>query len=280
MSYKDVKKILSKLTFEQQNFLNNQKYEARLSIKDWIIFLQDLAILDTFGDKVRQRYKVYWIVSIVFFIITLIFIPVITAFVVLPVLFLISFSYFIRIFLILKKKNLSNHLRLQVFPFLAAIKDDLNEKEKVNMHLNFSNPTDKSNLTRTIPNSSKRYPKTTTYFYSLPYFKASFTMQDGTEVNIENEDIIRKRSITKRSASGKIKSKEKYKIKHKFDLKIAFPKTRYQYLGTHPELYTELPDFHQFSLKTKQISLQLEVILPAESVLALFATAYKNVKPL
>lgn len=280
MSYKIVKQALAKLTPEQQTFLKTRKYEGRQTMKQWLELFHGLALLDTHGDKIRNKAKNIWIVSLVFFIISLFFVAVVPLILIVSAILLILFIYFLVIFFKLDKIDLSNHLRLQVYPFLAAIKDDLNEKGKIQMTLDFSEVVDKKYLIETIPNTSKRYPKITTRYYKLPYFSASFTLQDGAEVEFEAEDLVRKRDITKRGSSGKVKSKVKYKIKHSYDLKIAFPKSRYQYLPGKPLIYNELPEYHELRLKIKNISVVLGTVQPPENLLMIFAAAYQSVRPL
>jgi hypothetical protein len=280
MSYNIVKQALGKLTPEQQTFLKTRKYEGRQTMKQWLELFHGLAVLDTHGDKVRAKAKNIWIIALVFAIISLFIVAVFPFILILTIILLAVFIYYLTIFLKLNKIDLSNHLREQVYPFLAAIKDDLSEKEKIKMTLDFSDATDKKYLVQTIPNSSKRYPKITTYFYKLPYFSANFTLQDGAEVEFEADDLIRKRDITKRGSSGKIKSKVKYKIKHSYDLKIAFPKSRYQYLPGNPLVYNELQDYHELRLKTKNVSLTYGTIEPPEKLLMIFAAAYRSIKPI
>jgi len=280
MSYKEVKKILSELSPEQTEFLKTRKYEGRKTMTEWLELFHKLAIVDTLGDKARSTAKALWITFLIITIFSLFLSGAFPFLFVIPLIFLGLFIYFLRNFLKLKKIDLTNQLRLQIYPFLAAIKHDVHKKEKIMIRVDFSNPINKNYLRETIPAKGLRYPRIKTTYYALPYFFFFFTMEDGSEVDFEAEDLIRQRNITKVGSSGKIKSKVKYKIKHTFDLKIAFPKKRYDYLDSNNVMYNDLPEYHQLRLKKKIISTQLETIQTPEILLSIFAGAYQNVKPI
>ena len=281
MSYKDVKRILKELTPEQTEFLKTRKYEGRQNITKWLELFHKLSVLDEHGDNVRAKAKKWWITSIVLFFISFFLVAVSPFLLAVTLGFLVSFIVFLVFFLKLKKMDLSNHLREQIYPFLAIIKDDIPKKEKMKMQLDFSpDSTTKNYLTETIPNTSRRYPKIKTRFYTHKYFYASFTMEDGAEIEIEASDLIRRRDVTKVSASGKIKSKVKYKVKHSYDLNAAFPEAHYNYLQGTQIPYTNENGYHKLRLKKKNVSLSLGKIESPEELLSLFAAAYQNVKPI
>lgn len=279
MSYKQVKQVLAELTPEQTEFLKTRKYEGRQNVTKWLELFHKLSTFDELGDAARASAKKrsIWFGVFSFLSILICLSPYL---IIIPILLLSAFAYSLTIFFKLKKMDLSNHLREQIYPFLAIIKDDLPKKEKIIMKLDFSDPMNDKYLTETIPNEGRGYPKIKTRFYTHIYFYASFTMEDGAEIEFEVSDVIRKRNITKIGASGKVKSKVKHKVKHSYDLRAAFPKAHYNYMPGTQIPYTDADGYHKFRLKKKNISLVLEHIEKPEELLSIFAAAYQNVKPI
>lgn len=281
MSYKEVKNILTELSAEQKEFLKTKQYEGRMNMKQWLELIHKMVILDTKGDKARGRALTFWILSLILTIIGFIVVAAseITYLLFIPAVFLALFVYFLVVFFNLKKIDLTNQLREQVYPFLAAIRDDIPRKAKITLKMNFSEAVQKKHVTEIIPPQGRRLPRIKTTFYTLPYFSSIFNMTDGAEVNFEASDIVRKRDITKRGSSGKIKSKVKYKTKHLFSLKIAYPKEKYNFVGGGNVLYNDTGSHHQLRLKNKVTSLGKGSIQTPDVLLSTFAAAYQNVKP-
>jgi hypothetical protein len=59
--------------------------------------------------------------------------------------------------------------------------------------------------------------------YTDPWISGATTLADGSKLDWEIVDHIRRRDVTKRNARGKTKYKTKYKIRRQIDVKIGFP---------------------------------------------------------
>ena len=274
--------LYKSLTEEQKSFINAKNLKGSHPVGVWLDFFKPIVLMDTLCDKQRKAKKNWLIFFVIITFISFFFLALG------PLGILIELALIFTIIVLsvklikLKNIDISNQLRLFVFPFLSLMNNDINKKENIELNLEFSNPMDSRFMIKEIPNTNRRYPKVKTKFYKNNWMSAKMKLKDETELDFNINDIIRRRDITKRSRSGKIKSKVKYKVNHVTELKVLFPKEKYLMTEAANRLtaYKENKKYHILKIKGKNISTDLDQTITPKELLNLVAQAFKCVKPI
>jgi hypothetical protein len=287
MARKDVKEIFNQFNAEQKQFVATKKIEANFKIKKWLELLENVAIMDTYADDlIKKLNKLKWTFGIsglviVFITLFLMAIPYAAS------LFLIALVSFVLCFInYLRQKrfkqfDLANGLRLFTIPLMKVLREETDKENTIEMKLDFNNPLSKDYLIKKIDNTSKSYPKVDTYIYKNQWINANTKLLEDVEVEWNITDMIVKKHVTKRSSSGKYKTKTKIKIKHGMRLTIAFPKSNFKLVNTPKDFpYIDKNDSHIFKLKGKTNSDSLDTTLDMNYFLDAIATAFSCVQPL
>jgi len=287
MARKDVLEIYNSFNAEQKQFVATKKLEAKFKIKKWLELLENVAIMDTYGDEaVKKLNKLKWSFGSFGVVIALIIWWTKLGRHYGALLFLIPLALFALCFInylrqkYLKKLDLSNGLRLFTIPVMKVLQEETDKENPIAMKLDFNNPLAKNYLVKKINNTNKSYPKVDTYIYQHPWINANTKLLDDVEIDWGITDLIVKKHITKRSSSGKYKTKNKIKIKHSLRLMVAFPKSNFTMLHT-PEgcIYADKNNCHTFKIKGKSFSESLDTTIEMNYFLEAIANAFKCVQP-
>lgn len=215
------------LTTEQKAFLRSKQIENTLPLDHWYAFFAPLETYDRHGDNARKIAGVIAIAApIGAFVFTLLglFLPV-------GILLLLIFAMALPTYLILRKNNVPNLLRDFLVPMLAVLQQDVPSAEPLHLGLDLTG-LNESKQTEPPPNTPdpsapSGYPKIRETYYADPWLTGATQFVDGARVKWEITDRVRERHITKRSASGKIKTKYKHKIKRRIDVRLEAPTAHY-----------------------------------------------------
>ncbi len=271
------KQLLSQLNPEQLEFIKTKKIDATFKIKHWIGLFGLLAEFDEKGDKLRKNYNTgrvsFILAGIVAGIIGCGFYPI---------FILAAIFGGVAIFLHikhtkLKALDLSDHFRMFVYPLLIVLREEAGKDSYVKLNLNVSPVVDKSNLLQTIPNTNKSYPKTEINIYRAVWLESKITLRDNTEFEMQCTDIVQKKTINKRSASGKSKTKTKHKTKHFMKGSLDFDKNRYK--ATIGSKVTDNPENYAYKFKIKDIKATSPSVPDIKLVLGAIMEGYKNMQP-
>ncbi len=219
--FKSLKAYLA-LNKLQKRLLKKKQLRGSYSQQAWISLLGGLADYDEHSDKLR-RFS-----GIAFFVLM---IPTFFsgAF---PPLLLITVPIWLAtgvLWLLTRKMDLSNHLRVFIMPFITLIGDDIKAGQtlSLNMDLRGGDRKDKS-TGRKEPYKKGAYYKIVETLYEDPWLSGEAVLSDGSRLQFHLRDAIRKLKKTKRTARGKIKTKTKYKIKGLMDIQLKLPVNSYR----------------------------------------------------
>jgi hypothetical protein len=269
--------IYNKLNDEQKKFVSEKKIEASYKTKHWLELLKNVALMDRLGDSSRGAKQVWaWVlmvVGVILFFIGFGFPPLL---IVALIMIIVAIILFVQVSK-LNQLDLRNNFREFVVPLLVLLKEETNDEEKISLKMEFKKPLDKSYLVQNIPNSNRGYPKVVTDIYKIPWMEGSAKMNDGTTIYWSFEDVICQKKVTKQNARGKIKVKTKNKVKHDIGLKMDVPKASYELKAVPADqIYTESADHHEFKIKGKTFSTEVQGSPDINYFLGLIAGVYNN----
>ncbi len=269
------------LSKEQKDFVREKRIEDSQSVEQWLRFLTRLAFYDEYGDEGRKKLKpvltILWLLLIVAIVLLFIVesgvnswnIGVIGLIIVLLIFYHIAFSK-------LKKRDLTNQLRLFFVPLLRILIHKAGSNSKLTARLDFSN------FLKRKPESKSKIDNRSIELYVPRFIMGKIKLLDLTLMEFVIGDDHRKVTVKKQSSSGKIKIKVKYKITHFAFLKISFPKS-YYILSDTPggAVIVEQEEYFIVKRKLKVKSSEEESVLKIEDFLALVDELYKtvNIKP-
>jgi len=130
-------------------------------------------------------------------------------------------------FLKTRKIDVSDNLRGAVLPMLEIFRDDFDPGESMELALDLRQPMAKEKLLREV----KPRERLTETFYSDPWISAGATLVDGSRLRWSVIDTIRHRSVTKKTARGKWKTKTKDSKKCNVDVELTVRNKAYSVSG-------------------------------------------------
>lgn len=137
--------------------------------------------------------------------------------------------------LLTRRADLSNHLRLFIVPLVTLLGDDIKPGGTLHLKMDLRGGTVKDKLTeKKEPYKRGRYHRIVESVFVDPWLTADTVLSDGSHLHMDLSDGLRQFKKTKRNARGKIKSKTKYKIKGLLDVQLKLPAGRY-HLGKLPQ---------------------------------------------
>jgi len=104
-----------------------------------------------------------------------------------------------------RKIDVSDNLRQCVVPMLLVFRDDIDAGAPVELTLDLRQPMIKEKLLR----EEKPRARLTETYYSDPWMAAEVLLVDGSRLRWNVTDTIRHRNVTKKTSSGKWKTKTK-----------------------------------------------------------------------
>lgn len=288
---KKAEKIYASLSGEQKQFARSQQLKARFKLKHWINFFQKMALMDELRDTHKvKNFGVWLAVGIIVTVVGVIGMSFFLYSFILSILGAIGL-----VVLVLMKRvgiaDIDNRFRQFIFPVVLLLTEEVNPESKLTLAVDLSEPVKKQNFTEQKNNQNVsrmfRYPKIKEYYYDVDWFKGQVQLRDGTFLDWAMHETVRKRNITKRSASGKIKTKNKFKLKNTLNLTISFPKSNYQLSDNQKTgQYKDAGEYHTFKVKRRvplsESKFTFKIKRPDNLIdlnvfLETIATAYKNV---
>lgn len=123
--------------------------------------------------------------------------------------------------------DISNNLRSSALPMLYVLRDDFDPKEPVQLTLDLRQPMSKEKKLR----EEKVHANTTDTYYNDAWMSAEAVLVDGSRLKWSVAETLRHRSRTKRSSSGKYKTKTKDSHKCSVEVELAVRNKSYAVTG-------------------------------------------------
>jgi len=207
---------------EISRFIAEKRMEGKYNLKQLIKLISRLEKYDL---KIEKRMKIFLILSIVFFILSLVTLFIFPFAIIVTIILAIIF---LILRLINKGKDLSNDFRLLLFPFLKELNEDIDLSAKIAIKMPLSKFEDKSNFLETTPVYKKGvYHKCIDFIYEREELSLNIPMRDGNAIDLNVQKLMIKTQKTKRNPRGKSKTKIKYKEIYTFIPQIFINKKRF-----------------------------------------------------
>ncbi len=210
------------LNKQQKRLLKSKRLEGDYTPEAWIRLLGGLASYDAHGDRLRRFSGKAAIVMLAATFFGILF----------PPLLAISVSLLAvsgGIWLITRRADLSNHLRVFVFPLVALLGDDVKPGSTLHLRLDLRGGTIKDKLRdKKEPYEKGAYHKIVETLYQDDWLSGDTVLSDGSRLQLRISDSIRELKKTKRNFRNKTKTKTKYKIKGLLDVQLKLPREHYR----------------------------------------------------
>jgi hypothetical protein len=192
----ELKAAFKKLTPEQQSIFKGKRVEGQRSPDEWLTLLMPVAELDEQCDALRVS----------------------------------KAGFFVRRFA--RKNDVPNGLREFTMPLLPILREDQDPGTPLELKLDLSGyEQDRKKLGTGDPYKKGAYRKIVDTFYDDPWIEGHARFVDGADIRFTVTDHVRSSRKTKRSSSGKIKTKKKSKKKTELAVTCSFPARNYAAAG-------------------------------------------------
>lgn len=282
-------KMRGQLSPTQKKFLQTLELEGSFKISSLLKELGFLGKMDAANDKARKTLGLRFVFSLLAaFIFPFALVHVSIVLLLITDITLIAFAIVCGIFwLILKKDDIDNDLRLFTLPFLGILKEEMYEKGKVSLSI-----CCKDSFHKSFQFDEKKLPPRsngvvtdhrTIIFYKHAPLKGKVTFSDQTDFTFEYTDLSQKIKIRK-VRGGKTKFKFKYKKSIKLNFCLTFSKSTYSLNveNSHkiPLVITENDQSIIVKGKLMFKGLQKDGAAPFNPCINAIQQMYKAVKPL
>jgi hypothetical protein len=210
------------LSPQQKQLIKAKRVEGDYSPRYWLRLLGGPARFDSGSDRLRRRSGILALLSLVPVGIGLAFPPL------LPVgLLLLTGGG--SVWLITRRMDLSNRLRLFVLPLIDLLGDDVKNGRTLRLRLDLREAMSKDKLTGRLPPYKRGvYHKVVESHYEDPWLDWQAVLADGAHLQLQVHDSVRHFKRTKRTPRGKIKTKTKTKVRTRFEARLKLPVERYR----------------------------------------------------
>jgi hypothetical protein len=192
----ELKAAFKKLTPEQQTIFRDKLIDGQRSPDEWLTLLTPVAELDEQCDALRVSRA----------------------------------GFFTRRFA--RKNDVPNGLREFTMPLLPILREDHDPDTPLELRLDLSGwEQDRKKIGTGDPYKQGAYRKIVDTFYDDPWIEGHAKFVDGADIRFTVVDHVRSSRKTKRSSSGKIKTKKKSKKKIEFTVTCSFPARNYAAAG-------------------------------------------------
>ena len=281
LAYKTYKALDS----EQKQLIQVKTIEASRTPADWLTFLQKVSEFDRIGDGARSAAGkiggVFAVLALVF-----LFAPAMSSFIggifyfsVEAILLFIAIFNGVAYFR-LKKNDLPNRLRQFIVPVISVLREDMDANESLNLKMDLRGPTIPEKEHDELPGEGG-YPSVTITNFIDPWFSGTASLADGSALNWQATDYVRRRKIKKRNSRGKIKYKTKYKVQTVIDTRLGLRSESYtpQTSTTDSEVVLKAGEKkNQLRVRRGVESTDPNAIPDFEIFLSAVTDAYKQVK--
>jgi hypothetical protein len=188
----ELKAVYKKLTPEQQAIVNDKRIVGQRSPDEWLELLTPVAQFDERSDALRVS----------------------------------KAGFFTRRFA--RKHDVPNGLRGFALPLLPILREDHDPDTPLELKLDLSGyEQDRKKVGSGDPYQKGAYRKIVDTFYDDPWIEGHARFVDGADIRFTVIDHVRSSRKTKRSSSGKIKTKRKSKKKTELAVTCSFPARNY-----------------------------------------------------
>lgn len=144
-------------------------------------------------------------------------------------LLVLAVLFFLPLVMYLKtrKIDVSDNLRGALLPMLYVLRDDFDPKEGMELTVDLRQPMAKEKLLR----EEKPRERMTETFYNDAWMSAEGVLIDGSKLRWSIVDVIRHRTVTKKTARGKWKTKSKDSKKCNVDAELTVRNKAYEVSG-------------------------------------------------
>lgn len=167
--------LFFRLTNEQTSLLFRRKIEGERTIADWQKLLNYLAEFDKHADNSRKVLKIHIWVGVILSFLAFIVLVASEKTDLLDILWRVSLFFILVhlvLYVLLKKVDLSNHLRVFLVPLLKILAQESNEESVLRLKTYFSSAENKYFLSKSIkpPSMSKSKRFWYVFFLTLTFF--------------------------------------------------------------------------------------------------------------
>ncbi|MCS6794899.1 MAG: hypothetical protein NZ516_02970 [Raineya sp.] len=286
--------LFLQLTKEQTSVFFTRKLQGQRTIQEWLFFLQRIAEFDKHADNTRKVMIVnfWWILGISF--VAYIVGIGIENMIFLNWLWRISLFLMLihlSVYFLLKRFDLSNHLRVFFVPLLRILSQESKPENPLQLQMYLSEPENEQFLIR---KNTKNNPLVKEYVYRYPWLNFSMKMADNTLLSAELTETWLVRKVIKQNAKGKIKTKVKKILKRRDKITIGFEKDEYALENTQNFVSEKVKKAnvllmkpnekrHTFRIENREkivVLDNLSAVPSLENFLSKVAKAYQVVKPI
>jgi hypothetical protein len=179
-----------------------------------------------------------------------------------------------------KSIDLHDGLNSFTLPMLSVFRDDFDREKPLHLQLDLRAPDHKEKLvSKGDPYKKGAYHKIIDSIYKDEWCSGEGVLTDGSKLRWSVRDAIRKRDKTKKTASGKYKSKTKYKKITTLDVSLTLKKKRYAVAGAEGQTIEEGENAHTVQLRRRVRSESL-VPIALDPFVDAVTGIYSNAKPL
>lgn len=283
------------LTEAQRAFIAEKRLDDVWPLDDWITFLAPLAAYDRALRRLTERLgrvAVFAVIPIFLLFIVMVNLSVVLAFVLVGG----GVAAAVMLALRLRAVDVPDQLNVTVLPLLTLLREDVPPGEPLDLTLDLRGMTDdKQTSEETIQPNAGRFPKIEETYFDDPWLTGRVRLADGSHLRLGVEARVRKRRVTKRGSSGKVKTKHKHKIKHHIGVRLGVPKRHYVAMPENAPAADEDADVRivlrdrarRSEIEVRRVVVEKHLGEPSDATLALaprailatIAQAYRQVQP-
>lgn len=264
-------RIYRSLDKSQLQFVFDKKIENTLSLEDWLKKLKKIAEMDLIGDESRKKsgnLAIVFVLLSALAVLLSIYKPVLFFF---PAGFFILFIYFLATFILLRKIDIGNNMRMFIVPVL----EDFNRNHTVDkpfyLRMDFSSPIRKDYLARRVDEDHLKPVQV----YEHHWMKGKLEFIDGVKISWEIKDVVIKKGLESMDSSSAVESEGKFQINHILNMHFLAPKTGF--IAKNEMMETDDGKYYIVSIHKKDISENLEKGMSYEVFLSSIQEGYNFV---
>ena len=209
---------------EIKSILKTKKISGSFQIKNLRKILQQLKEVDNRAEQKKGRYIV-----MIFILVIVLFISLITVNIWFIAPAATIFTIVILLTFLANKQDIPDETKNFTIPLLDLLKDDIEKKKAIKIEASLIKIDSKKNLqSKGEPYKSGVYHKCIDSLYEQEFLKLNLPFTDGNSLLIDGHYNLKKTEKTKKTARGKIKTKDKYKKKIIFLFKLTINPLKYK----------------------------------------------------
>ncbi|MBI3652368.1 MAG: DUF3784 domain-containing protein [Acidobacteria bacterium] len=277
------------LTADQKIFVQEKNISGTYTPAQWLVFFNKIAAYDALRDASKSKFiglgcgcAALTLASVIIGFMTLYLLPLAIVMVIALVIFLVFFAK--------HRKDVPNHLRQFIVPLLHLLREEMKSRQPVFLHVDLRGGTlaekkYSEQLSATGRQAQLHGSKIKEEYFANQWLVGSAKLADGTLLQWQVFERLRKRAEGKRRSSGKYKTKTKFKVKTRVEAKLIFNHRVYTVAAPigHDAQHTIVikPGVRKDKVSVRRVlvSDQADGMTPLGELLEAIASAYRAVKP-